>query len=146
MPVRANAQDATTKWVNNLSAATTAMTNGVNSVTRAPGAAAAAQSQKWIQRVTASQDKWKSRVGSVTLQQWQNSMTTIGIPRVAQGAQAKQGKYQDFLVQFLPYLQTGVSKVDAMPSTTLEDNIARAVAMIRHNASFKRSGSGGSGA
>jgi hypothetical protein len=35
-----------------------------------------------------------------------------------------------------------VSRVEGMPSVTLEDNINRAVAMIRHNAQFKRAGAG----
>ena len=68
-------------------------------------------------------------------------MVNVGIPRIAQGAQAKQGKMQSFMTDFLPYLQQGVSRVEGMPSVTLEDNINRAVAMIRHNAQFKRSGS-----
>lgn len=138
MPVRATPADATAKWVTNLSGSTERIKAGVARVTVAPGQRAAAQSQKWLQRVTASQDKWRTRVGSVSLQSWQASMTDVGIPRVAQGAQAKQSKFQAFASEFFPYLQQGVQRIDAMPSTTLEDSINRAVAMIRHNAGFKR--------
>lgn len=138
MPVRATPTDATNKWVTNLSGATARVQAGVARVTEAPGRKAAAQSQKWLQRVTASQDKWARRVGSVSLQSWQQSMTDVGIPRIAQGAQAKQGKYTDFANEFFPHLERGVQKIDAMPSVTLEDNINRAIAMIRHNAGFKR--------
>src|SRR5574337_2009535 len=88
MPVRATAADATSKWVTNLSGSTERIKAGVQRVTTAPGQKAAAQSQKWLQRVTASQDKWRQRVASVSLQSWQASMTDVGIPRVAQGAQA----------------------------------------------------------
>lgn len=138
MPVRVSPDQASAKWLQRLSGATQQITDGVNRVTTAPGQKAAAQSQKWLQRVTASQDKWKTNVARVSLQDWQNSMTQVGIPRIAQGAQQKQGKFTNFMTSFLPYLQSGVATVDKMPSTTLEDNIARAVAMIRHNASFKR--------
>jgi hypothetical protein len=138
MPVRATPADATSKWVTNLSGSTERIKAGVARVTVAPGQRAAAQSQKWLQRVTASQDKWRTRVGGVSLQSWQASMTDVGIPRVAQGAQAKQAKFQAFASEFFPYLQQGVQRIDAMPSTTLEDSINRAVAMIRHNAGFKR--------
>lgn len=141
MPVRSTPTDATSKWVGNLSSSTERIKAGVARVTQAPGQKAAAQSQKWLQRVTASQQKWASRVASVSLQSWQSSMTDVGIPRVAQGAQAKQNKYQDFASEFFPHLAAGVQRIDSMPSTTLEDNINRAVAMIRHNATFKR-GSG----
>lgn len=145
MPVRATPQDATTKWVNNLSGSTESIKAGVARVTTAPGQKAAAQSAKWLARVTASQEKWRQRVGSVSLQSWQDSMVNVGVPRVAQGAQQKQGKYQAFAAEFFPYLAQGVQRIDAMPSVTLEDNINRAIQMIRHNAAFKRGSSTGTG-
>lgn len=141
MAVKVTADQASQKWLSRLSGATTEITQGVNAVTRAPGQQAAAQSAKWIQKVTAAQDKWKTNVGRVTLADWQQSMINTGIPRIAQGAQQKQPKFTAFMNQFLPYLQAGVAKIDTMPSTTLEDGIARATAMIRYNAQFKRTGS-----
>jgi hypothetical protein len=142
MPVRATPEQATAKWVQNIGQATERITSGVQAVQTAPGQKAAAAHQKWLTRVQESADKWRQRVGSVSLQDWQNAMVNVGIPRIAQGAQAKQGKMQSFMADFLPYLQNGVSKVEQMPSVSLEDNINRAVAMIRHNAQFKRSGAG----
>jgi hypothetical protein len=132
---------ATQKWLSNLSSSTDRMKSGVLAVTVAPGQKAAAQRTKWLQRVTQAADKWAARTGSVTLQDWQNSMVNVGIPRVAQGAQQKQGKMQSFLTDFLPYLQQGVSQIDNMPKVTIEDSIARATAMIRHNANYKRGNS-----
>ncbi len=63
-------------------------------------------------------------------------MLTIGVPRIAQGAQAKQSKYLAFAQSFYPYLATGVAKVKAMPKMNLADGINRAVAMIQHNAAY----------
>jgi hypothetical protein len=77
-------------------------------------------------------------VARVSLADWQNSYINIGVPRVAQGAQAKQSKVLAFHEEFLPFLKRGVDQIDAMPSTTIEDGIARATAMIRYNAKFKR--------
>lgn len=138
MPVRSNPAAATAKWVQNLSAATERMTTGAQGVTKAPGQAAAAAADKWLARVTASKVKFATNVAAVSLQDWQNSYINIGIPRVAQGAQAKQAKVNTFMSQFLPYLQRGVSVIDQMPSVTLEDGIARATHMIRYNAKFKK--------
>lgn len=140
MPVRSDAATATQRWVQNLSNSTTAMTNGVNRVTISPGQSAARAADKWLAKVTQSKDKFARRVGSVSLADWQNSMTSYGIARVAQGAQSKQGKMQSFMQEFLPYLNSGVTQIDAMPKNTLEDGISRAVAMIRHNANFQRKG------
>lgn len=127
---------ATAKWVNNLSNATAAISAGVDRVTTAPGAAAARQVQTWLARVQASAQKWATNVGAVSLAEWQDSMKNVGIPRIASGAQAKQGKYQAFATKFFPYLQTGVAQVKAMPKVTLQDGINRAVAMINYNAKF----------
>lgn len=140
MPVRSNPNQAVAKWVTNLSASTDRMTSGAQAVQVAPGVKAAQAADKWLQRVTAAKPKFIANVQRVSLQDWQNSYINIGIPRVGQGAQAKQGKVLAFMSEFLPYLQNGLTTIDKMPSVTLEDGIARATAMIRYNAKFKRSG------
>lgn len=127
---------ATAKWVTNLSNSTQAITAGVNAVTQAPGQAAAKQVQTWIAKLQASQQKWATNVSKVTLQEWQQAMVNIGIPRIAQGAQAKQSKYMSFATSFFPYLAQGQAKVKAMPKITLQDGINRAVTMIQHNAAY----------
>lgn len=144
MPVRSDPATATSRWVNGMSNSSDAMRRGVAAVTVSPGQAAAAAADKWLAKVTMAKDKFARRAGAVTLSQWQNAMTNYGINRVAQGAQAKQQKMANFMGEFLPYLKSGVDQIHAMPKTTLEDGINRAVAMIQHNAKFQR-GSGGMG-
>lgn len=143
MPKTTPAQ-ATAKWVQRIGVAGDAMTAGVNAVTTAPGQLAAAQSQAWISKLQASQAKWKSRVASVSLQSWQQSMINIGIPRVAAGAQAKQGKYTAFANQFFPFLDTVTASTKAMPKVTLQDSIARVTNQITKTAQFQRSSTPGS--
>lgn len=140
--VRANPQEATTKWVNRLSGATAEIQAGIDRVTEAPGVKAAAKRQKWIQAVQASQDKWARNVAAVSLEQWKQLFKDVGVQRIAQGAQAKRSKYTAFANQFFPYLDQGIQRVAAMPDTTFEERIQRAVAMMRHNHEFKRSASG----
>lgn len=127
---------ATAKWVTNLSNATQAITAGVNDVTVAPGQLAARQVNTWLARIQASAQKWAKNVGAVSLQEWQQAMINVGIPRIAQGAQANQGKYLAFAQSFYPYLSQGQAKVKQMPKVTLQDGINRAVAMIQHNAAY----------
>lgn len=138
MPVRADAQAATTKWLNNIGSATDRMKQGAMGVSVAPGQKAAASADKWLQRVQQAKAKYQNNVGRVTLQQWQDAYINVGIPRVSQGAQAKQAKYTAAMADFLPYLAQGVAKIDAMPKVTLQDSIARATAMIQHNANYVR--------
>lgn len=134
----ASSAQVTAKWLARLSASQQQITDGVNGVTVAPGTKAAAAKVLWAQQVAASQDKWASRVGSVSLQAWQ-AATIAGIPRVAQGAQAKQGKVQAFMDQFLPYLDRGRATIEGMPKGGVQNGIARAIAQIQYNAAFKRS-------
>lgn len=131
-------QQAAQKWATRLAGATTEITQGVQGVTTAPGQLAAAQKVAWLQRTTAAADKWAARVGAVSLQDWKDKMINVGIPRISQGAQANQPKVQAFMQQFLPYLDSGVTQVKAMPKVTLQDGIQRAIAMIQYNANFKR--------
>lgn len=138
MPVRSTSQQAVSKWLSNLSGAQERMQQGAMSVQTAPGAAAAAAADKWLAKVTQAKAKFAANVGRVSLADWQNSYINVGIPRVSQGANAKQAKFAAFFDEFLPYLQRGLQTIDKMPSTTLEDGIARATAMIRYNAKFKR--------
>lgn len=128
---------ATAKWVRNTTAAVQSITDGVNGVTVAPGQKAAAQKNLWLSQLQASADKWAKNVAGVTLQEWQQAMITYGIPRVAQGVTAKQGKYQAFATKFFPFVAQGAAQVAAMPKGGVENGINRAVAMIRHNAGFQ---------
>lgn len=129
-------QSGTAKWVNNLSNATSSITDGVNKVSVAPGQLAAAQVNTWLARIQQSAQKWANNVGSVSLASWKESMINVGIPRIAQGAQAKQSKYLAFAQKFYPYVEQGQAQVKAMPKVTLQDGINRAVAMIKHNAAY----------
>lgn len=133
---RVTPQQASDKWVQRMQSANQQITDGVNAVTTAPGMRAAAQADYWLARVTASKAKFQANVGAVTLQQWQADMITKGVPRVASGAVANQPKVTAFMTKFLPYLDQGVAKVKAMPKNSLQDSIARATAMIQHNAAY----------
>jgi hypothetical protein len=117
------------------------MKSGAMNVKVSPGVSAAAAADKWLARVTAAKDKYIAGSRRYSLADWQNAYVNVGIPRVAQGAQAKKGKVQDFLGQFLPYLAQGAAQIDAMPTTNLEQAIAKASAQMRYNAKFVRKSS-----
>lgn len=138
--VRVDPQAGADKWASNLGAATQHIAAGIDRVTQAPGAKAAAQKQKWLQKTTASVDKFASNVASVSLQSWQASAKD-GVNRVASGANAKKSKMAAFNQEFYAHLDRGAQAISQMPTNSLEDGIAKASAQIRHNASFRRTGS-----
>lgn len=135
---RQNPEQAAALWAQRLSGAGERITQGVNRVTEAPGAKAAQKKQKYLAGVQASADKWATRVAAVSLPDWQRAMTEVGIQRISQGAQAKVGKYADFARDFFPHLEAGLAKLANMPDSTQEERIMKSVALMRHNATFKR--------
>lgn len=129
------------KWAQNLGSSTQRITDGVNGVTVAPGQAAARQKAAWVQNVAAAQDKWAANVASVSLNSWQQDMINKGVPRIASGASAAQPKFQNFMAQFLPFLD---QQVRALPARgNLDQNIARMTAMVRGTAKFQRNRNAG---
>jgi hypothetical protein len=130
---------AASNWANGMANSSQKLTAGINAVTVSPTSLAAGRIDAMvagIQRAAAS-GKIAAGLNAVSLQEWQQAMLTKGVPRVAAGAQAAKNKVQAFFTQFLPYLQQGVQALQATPRGDLETNIARAAAMMRHNAQFR---------
>lgn len=144
--VRVTPAQATAKWLSRIQAATQEITQGVERVQTAPGQLAAAKYNKWITGVQEAAQKWRRNVSRVSLQEWQDAMKNVGIPRIAQGAQQKQHKVEAFQAEFFPFLEGKMRIINAMPDNTLEDRIAKATAMMRANAEFKRGGGMAAGA
>lgn len=122
------------KWAQNLGGATQRVSEGVQAVTVAPGQAAARQKQVWTQNVVNAADKWAANTAAVPLQDWQSAMVTKGVPRIASGAQAAQGKYSAFMGQLLPHIATLRSQLP--PRGDLEANINRMTSFTRGMAKF----------
>lgn len=141
MAVRGNASDIAKRWATRTAGASQQYQEGIQRVTDAPGQKAAAQRTKWRQNVAQAEDKWAANTASVTVDSWKQSALTKGAPRFADGATKAQPKMEGFLREVIPHIEAGQRTIDAMPSTTLEDNINRASAWMRHMAQFKRSGS-----
>lgn len=124
------------QWAQRLGASTQRITDGVNSVTVAPGQAAARQKDVWAQNVAASRDKWASRVGSVSLGDWQAAMTQKGAARIGPGAQAAVPKFASFMGQLIPHIQQ--VKGTLPPRGNLDQNIARMTTFVQGMAKFQR--------
>lgn len=124
------------QWASRLAGSTARITSGVQSVSVAPGQAAARQKAVWAQNVAASQDKWAQRVANVSLADWQSAMTTKGVQRIGQGAQAAQPKFASFMTQLLPHIASVKGSLPARGN--LDQNIARMTAFVQGMAKFQR--------
>jgi hypothetical protein len=137
---RTTPQQAAEKWSRRLAASTPDIQAGVQRLTTSPTQQAAGKQDKYVQGVqeAAQNGKWRAGLERVSLSQWQAATINKGVPRIASGAQAAQPKMQQFMAEFLPYVDQGVAQIQNMPDLTVEDGVQRAAAMIRHNAAFRR--------
>lgn len=112
----------------------------VRKVTVSPTEQAAKKVDKMRTNFLKSLDDGKVERGlrRVTLSDWQAAMINKGVPRITQGLEQAESKIIEFNRQFYPYLERVQNEVAAMPDTTLEDNIQRAVHNIRRVSEFKR--------
>lgn len=125
------------RWAQQLGASTQKITEGVQSVTVAPGQAAARQKGAWVQNTTSAADKWARNTAAVPLADWQAAMINKGAPRIASGAQASQAKFASFMGELLPHIDRVKSGLPARGN--LDQNITRMTAFVRGMATFKKS-------
>lgn len=138
MPVKVTAAQLTEKWQRRLKGAIEDMRQGVDRVTEAPGAAAAAKADKWQAAISEARtkDKWRRRVGAVTLEEWKTSMKEKGLSRIASGVDGATDKMQRFAAQLIEHQNAGLVMLEKLPDLTLEDSINRMAAWTRHMASM----------
>jgi hypothetical protein len=132
-----DAASATQAWEQGLSGARQKYIDGVNAVTTAPGAAAAAQVGVWAANTSAAQAKFARNVAKVSLGQWQQAAAAKGADRLASGAAAGAAKMGAFLQKFIPYIQQ--QKASLPKRGTYEQNKARMIAMVDAAHKFQNS-------
>lgn len=114
--------------------------NGIERVSTAPTAQAAAKAEKMKARLVESIDngKWANNLRKVTLEDWKASMRDKGISRISGGIDGAAAKVQDFASQLLPAIDAAKAGISNMPDLTLEDSIARMTAFTRQMAKFRK--------
>lgn len=135
-----NAANVAKKWQQNFSGSTATVQQGVQSVTVAPGQQAAAAQATMRSRILQAIDsgKWAANVSAVSLQSWQNSMLTTGVPRMADGATKGLPKMQAFMQQWLPFVYNAQQQVKQMPNATPQDRINRMIQNVQLLSQFKK--------
>ena len=106
---------------------------------RDPTAAAVSMKSTWQAKVSSAEtaNKWEQALRNVGFQGYLYGVRTKGINRFPSGIDSGQVYMAQFMNQFLPHLAAGLPSVLRMPKTNIEESIARAAAMIRHNAKFR---------
>lgn len=126
------------KEIRNMTNAIPDWERGIANVTESPTAKAAAKSDKWLSRIQQSKDKFERGLKRVTKEQWQEVTLSKGRDRISSGVEAARSKIESFAADFLPFQESVRKRVAEMPDTTPEQNIARAVEMMRGTMKYVR--------
>ncbi len=137
--VKLSPTDVSAKWSRRLKGAVTDIQAGIDAVDVSPAEKAIAKKEKMLQNVTAAiQDgRWEKGLAKVTLQDWKNTTKEKVAQRLGQGVDKGMQKRQQFDNWLVGRLNQKLPEIAAMPDMTLEDNIAKMVAMTRHMAEQK---------
>lgn len=130
------------KWVAKLSAATKEITDGVTATQKNPMQLAKARADAYVDgvRLAVSEGRWQAGLDRVSLDDWKGAMLKKGVPIIAARAALAKNKYLRFITAFLQFQQGVAQELSSMPRGSLEQNIARAVHVMRRNHEFKTNG------
>lgn len=130
---KVNAQQWLDKWGTRLNASGTFITNGVNSVTEAPGARAAAAQDRMLTNLTqaVTSGVWAKNVSGVSLADWKSAMLNKGVPRITQGVTAAQKNKVGVITSLLSAVDSAAAQANALPKGNIDQNIQRAVTFMR---------------
>lgn len=134
MPITMTPEEYQAKHAERLKGSLEHVRRGVENVTEAPGAKAAAKADKWHASISSdrTKQKWRKNVAAVTLEAWKVDMLTKGVDRIPAGVDAAKDKVIAFAGKLFEHQNTGLRQLEGMNDVTLEDSIARVTFWIRH--------------
>ena len=113
--------------------------SGIERVSQAPGAAAAAAQTRMKDNLNKAIDdgRWAAKVRGVTLEEWKNAALTKGVDRIAQGIDQAHDKQVQMAGRLLAAVDASAQQVRTMPRGTISDSIARMTKFIEDMHKFK---------
>lgn len=136
MSVRVDNEGFADKLISRLTNSTAEIEAGINRVTENPMEKAASNPDKWVAGVQNAKARWAANTRAVSLDDWKRAAVQKGVPRIASGIQAARPKLIDFASKLLPAVEKAQTAISNMPSTTLDQNLARVNTYLREMAKF----------
>ena len=127
--------DAAERWASQFGAARPRWEAGVRAVEVAPGQMAARSKALWAANTAAAVDRFAANSAKVTREAWIEQTVAKGGGRLASGAQAGKGKYEQAAVKLFPFIADAVRALP--PRGDIEANILRAGNFARRMHTFK---------
>ena len=113
--------------------------SGIERVSPAPGAAAAAAQTRMKDNLNKAIDdgRWAAKVRGVTLEEWKQAALTKGVDRIAQGIDQAHDKQVQMAGRLLAAVDASAQQVRTMPKGTISDSIARMTKFVEDMHKFK---------
>jgi len=128
--VKLSPAEITAKWQKRLTQAIPDIQAGINRVNENPMQKAAAQADKWHQKVLESKEKWQNSMNKISLEDWKRKTSQKVGQRMSGGVQEAQAKHQAFAKYLVDTLNSVLPEIHNMPKLTLEDSKARVTAYM----------------
>lgn len=127
-------QQITDQWSNRMKGSVSRIQTGIDNVTESPMQKAAAQQSKMINNLTqaVNSGRWAAGLNNVTLADWKNITKTKVASSLAAGVDNAKNKHLRFANYLVNTVNGALSAINQMPRMTIDDNIARATAMMRY--------------
>lgn len=131
-------QTAAKNWEQRMQTASQSYVEGINAVVDSPMEKAAQAATKYAEGVNraVSSGKYAAKLREVSTQDWKRAAVDKA-SRLATGATAAKTKVERFWNAFGPFQEQVTEKVRAMPTNTMQERIARAVAQMQGTHEFQ---------
>ena len=136
---RLTPEEYASKQARNLKNSLPDIRSGIERVSTAPGASAAAAQARMKDNLIRSIDdgRWAAKVRGVSLEEWKSAALTKGVDRIAQGIDQAHDKQVQMAGRLLAAVDSAAQKSNALPKGTIQDSIARMTTFVEDMHKFK---------
>ena len=136
---RLTPEEYASKQARNLKNSLPDIRSGIERVSPAPGASAAAAQSRMKDNLIRSIDdgRWAAKVRGVSLEEWKTAALTKGVDRIAQGIDQAHDKQVQMAGRLLAAVDSAAQKSNALPKGTIQDSIARMTTFVEDMHKFK---------
>ena len=130
---RVNPQEYVDKHARRLKASVEDIRHGVQRVTEAPGAKAAASIDQMRSGINEAVDdgRWESAVSNVSLNDWRQATLEKGLGRISAGIENSRAKNLVKAQNLLAAVDEVSAEVQNMPKGTIDDSVNRMTHFVR---------------
>ena len=136
---RLTPEEYASKQARNLKNSLPDIRSGIERVSTAPGASAAAAQSRMKDNLIRSIDdgRWAAKVRGGSLEEWKTTALTKGVDRIAQGIDQAHDKQVQMAGRLLAAVDSAAQKSNALPKGTIQDSIARMTTFVEDMHKFK---------